>query len=147
MARILVIDDDIPLSRLLEEQLTDQGFEVESAALAKEGLEMAVKSPPDLILLDLMLPDETGFQTCGKLRQNAETQSVPILMMSSVLKIPSQHALGRIMGANDSIEKPFAMSEVTERIHALLNPAGVTLISGDEQAAQEPPPWRRRSHR
>ena len=120
MARVLVIDDDVLLSRLLTEYLTHEGFEVTSASLATEGLEKALKDPPDLIMLDVMLPDATGFQTCGTLRKNPQTHFVPVIMMSSAARLPSQQSLGRLMGANDYVLKPLDLIATGDRVHSLL---------------------------
>jgi DNA-binding response OmpR family regulator len=120
MARILVIDDDVLLSQLLKEHLTQEGFEVTSASLAAEGLEKALTNPPDLIMLDVMLPDATGYQTCGTLRKNPQTHFVPIIMMSSAARHPGQQSLGRLMGANDYMLKPLDLTETGDRVHSLI---------------------------
>ena len=65
--------------------------------MAADGLALAKKKNPDVILLDVMLPDATGFQTCGKYRQDAQTQHTPIIMMSGTARFTSQQAIGRMM--------------------------------------------------
>src|SRR5581483_4312436 len=100
MKRILIIDDDVVLSGLLKDHLSGQGFEVTSCARADEGFAKATTTEPHLIMLDLMLPDATGYQVCGKLRETPQTRAIPILMMSSSARHPNQQAIGRMMGAS-----------------------------------------------
>jgi len=121
MARILIIDDDVLLIRLLEQHLKSKGFEVASACYVGEGLEMAVAIMPDLIMLDLLLPDATGYQACGILRQHPQTKLIPIIMMTSAARLPSQHRIGRLMGADEYLVKPLDLIDVENKIQALLN--------------------------
>ena len=123
MVRILVIDDDVVLCRLLREHFSEEGLEVTVASLSQEGLKMATQSPPDLILLDIMLPDETGYQTCGKLRRHLQTRGTPIIMMSHAGALPNQRALGQLMGANDFLPKPLNIIDLGDKVHELLGKA------------------------
>ena len=120
MPSILIIEDDVALSRLLLDHFSQSGFGVRMANCGDEGLSMALQRPPDLILLDVMLPDFTGYQVCGKLRQSTPTQFVPIVMMTAVAGHPRQQALGRLMGANDYLLKPFTIMELFSRVNSLL---------------------------
>jgi DNA-binding response OmpR family regulator len=121
MPHLLIIDDDVMLLKLLKDHFTEEGYEVTTAAFAQEGLQKALDRRPDLVLLDLMLPDGTGYQTCIRLRRNLETHSTPIIMMSSVARLPSQHAIGRLMGANAYMVKPLNLIETGDCVRALLN--------------------------
>jgi DNA-binding response OmpR family regulator len=121
MAHILIIDDDEILTDLLKDHLTQAGHEVTTAGLSEEGLRKAIEHQPDLIMLDLMLPDGTGYQTCGKLRQIWKTRSVPIIMMSSSARLASQHSIGRMMGVNAYMMKPLNLIETGDCVNALLN--------------------------
>src|SRR5437870_1860980 len=107
MARILVIDDDLMVLRLLQEHLSKEGYEVRTVSQAEEGYAVAIKTPPDLILLDVNLPDATGFQMVGRFRKHPVTQAIPIIIMTGTARWPNQQAIGRRMGANDYILKPF----------------------------------------
>jgi len=120
MARILIIDDDLMLTKLLNDHFTQMGHEVFSACFAAEGLQMVLQHQPDLIMLDLILPDSTGYQVCGKLRQNWRTHSIPIIMMSSMPRLPSQHAIERLMGASASMVKPLNLIETGDCVNTLL---------------------------
>lgn len=120
MARVLIIDDDVIVSRLLEEHLSNEGYEVTAVPRAEQGFAMAVESPPDLILLDVFLPDATGFQMCGRFRAHAVTQAIPIIMITGAARWPNQQAIGKQMGANEYILKPFDVIQVGERVHSLL---------------------------
>jgi DNA-binding response OmpR family regulator len=120
MSRLLVIDDDPTITRLLEEHLSNEGHEVTSAHLAEEGFKQATSKPPELIFLDIMLPDATGFQIAGRLRENPVTQSIPIIMMTGAARFPNQQQIGKRMGANDYILKPFNVLELGDRVHRLI---------------------------
>lgn len=120
MARILLIDDDVAFTRALEEHLRHEGFDVSTAAFGADGVSMALNQPPDLTMVDLMLPDETGYQVCGKLRQSPATKSMPIIMMTGSTRLPSQQALSRLMGADDYLPKPFRFFDASDRVHRLL---------------------------
>jgi len=85
MARVLIIDDDDMIRRLLQEHLSNEGYDVVAAPTAEEGYLLALADPPDLILLDVNLPDATGFQMCGRFRQNPATKSIPIIMMTGAV--------------------------------------------------------------
>src|SRR5438105_10598699 len=105
MANVLVIDDDEDVTRLLEAQLGEQGHRVTVAHHGDEGMAKAFSAAPDLIMLDVFLPDSTGFQICSQIRKNAMTHSVPIIMMTGADRFPNQQAFGPERGANEYIFK------------------------------------------
>jgi CheY-like chemotaxis protein len=124
MARILVIDDDVMLTLLLSEHLSLEGHQVISAHLGEEGVTAALTAPPDLVLLDVALPDATGFQVCGRLRQNPATRAIPIIMMTGTAKHPSQQSIGKkIMGADDYLLKPLDIAQLSKMIQKVLSAA------------------------
>jgi DNA-binding response OmpR family regulator len=131
LGRILIIDDDPMVCRLLQEHLTNEGYEVDMANQAEEGFERVLNKPPDLILLDVNMPDATGFQICGRLKQCPETHAIPIIMMTGAARFPNQQEIGRWMGASEYILKPFNVIEVGERIRRLI---------GTQQEASTPFP-------
>ncbi len=133
-SRVLVIDDDAMITKLLEEHLSNEGCEVEAVHMAEEGFAKAVESPPDLILLDVMLPDATGFQMLGRFRQNPATHSVPIIMMTGSAKNANQKDIGKNMGANDYVLKPFSMIEIGEKVHHLLKTSPAKYHAPSESA-------------
>ncbi len=122
MAKVLIIDDDSHVSNLLKSHLSEEGYEVVVAHRAIEGLTMADSTSPDLILLDVMLPDATGFQLCKELRRRPKTQGTPILMMSGVARYPNQKEFGLERGANEYILKPFKIFAVGEMVNNYIRP-------------------------
>src|SRR3954467_722670 len=107
MANVLVIDDDPSLTHLLSLHLSDEGHRVQAFQRGSDGLDAALREPPDLILLDVMLPDITGFQLCSKLRLNSQTKRIPIIMMTGVARYPNQRAFAMERGADEYLLKPF----------------------------------------
>ena len=91
-----------------------------TVGMAEEGFAAAVKTSPDLIFLDVMLPDATGFQTLGRLRENPVTKVIPIIMMSGTARYDNQITIGKSMGANAYIVKPFNVVEVGEQARVLM---------------------------
>ncbi len=129
---ILVIDDEAQMRRLLDITLQMQGYSVSQAATAKEGLILAANHPPDLILLDLGLPDKSGLEVLTSLRQ---WYTAPVMILSV------QHDEEAIVtaldkGANDYLSKPFRTGELLARIRSALRTAqteeGDSVIGGSE---------------
>jgi two-component system, OmpR family, KDP operon response regulator KdpE len=118
--RILVVDDERPIRRALEVTLTKAGYRVETATNGDEALTAAALTPPDLVILDLMLPDADGADVCRQLR---DWLAAPILLISAVGdeadKIRALDA-----GADDYVTKPFSPGELLARCRALLRRAG-----------------------
>lgn len=115
-AAILVIDDEVQIRRLLEITLESNNFNVESADTAKEGLRIAANHPPDLIILDLGLPDENGHDVLKKLR---EWYTNPILILS-VQSSEEDIVKALDNGANDYLIKPFRTGELLARIRSAI---------------------------
>jgi len=114
--RVLIVEDDLVLRETLSYNLIRQGYEVTTAADGKRGVELAQRTRPDLILLDIMLPGIDGFEVCRVLRQET---NAPIIMLTArddeVDKI-----VGLEVGADDYLTKPFSMRELLARIKAQL---------------------------
>ncbi len=138
-ARVLIIDDDLMVTRLLQEHLYNEGYDVESFHMAEQGLAGAVKNPPDLIMLDVNLPDATGFQVCGKLREHPKTQGLPIIMMSGDARSTSQQAIGKQLGANEYVLKPLDIVSVGDRVHSYIGTKRVRRKSPLNESAIEQP--------
>lgn len=113
--QILVVDDQPSNLRFLSNLLTDRGYQVKRARSGSLALSAALTSPPNLILLDVMLPDLSGYEVCQKLQENESTQSIPIIFLS-VLDEVSSKLKAFNMGGVDYITKPFQSEEVLMRI-------------------------------
>lgn len=119
--KILVVEDENAIRYLLRENLEYEGYEVMEAGNGVEGLEMAERNAPDLILLDLMLPNMSGMEVCKRLRSTGNT--VPVIMLTSRSQ-QMDKVIGLKAGADDYITKPFDILELTARIEALLRRTG-----------------------
>lgn len=115
-ARVLVIDDDEGVTSFLQRALAYAGFEVEVAASGAEGLERARARPPDVVVLDVLMPGLDGFAVCRQLRQASD---VPILMLTARDEV-ADRVRGLEYGADDYLVKPFALEELIARLRALL---------------------------
>lgn len=115
-ARILLVDDERAIVDSLRYALEKEGYDVLDAGEGSEALELARKSSPDLILLDIMLPGMSGFEICRVLRQES---TVPILMLTARGDEPDR-VVGLDLGADDYITKPFSLREVLARVRAAL---------------------------
>ena len=115
--KILVIDDDPRLRDLLVRYLTEQGFQVQALADARDLDKKLQRDPPHLLVLDLMLPGEDGLAVCRRLRGAGET--VPIIMLTAKGE-DVDRIVGLEMGADDYLPKPFNPRELVARIHAVL---------------------------
>jgi DNA-binding response OmpR family regulator len=114
-----VVEDDPELVELLSFNLQKAGFAIGTAADGVEALKKARSAAPDLILLDLMLPELDGFAVCEILRHDPATASIPIIMLTAASSRLSRLA-GFEAGANDYITKPFSLKQLVSRVTALL---------------------------
>ncbi|HVU18921.1 MAG TPA: response regulator [Candidatus Didemnitutus sp.] len=115
-AHILAVDDEPELTELISYHLGRVGHHVATAANGWEALDQIGRQRPDLILLDLMLPDLDGFGVCEILRRDARTATIPIIIISAWASIDSRH-LGLELGALDYITKPFSPQELVRRVN------------------------------
>lgn len=115
-ARILVIDDDAELVEMLSLWLTDRGFEVLTARNGYDGLRCLYQHQPDLIILDILLPDLDGWEVCRRLRQMCDT---PVIVLSARSEV-GERVRGLELGADDYVTKPFDIVELDARIKAAL---------------------------
>lgn len=119
MANILVVEDEKDLQEVLDYNLRRAGHDVAAALRGDEGLRLARTARPDLILLDLMLPDLSGMEVCKALKRDAKTASIPILMLTARGE-EIDRVLGFELGADDYVVKPFSVRELLLRIEAIL---------------------------
>ncbi len=117
--RILAVDDEIKNLALLEAILSPLGYEVEKAQSGKEALARVEASPPDMILLDIMMPDMTGYEVCKRLKSEESTQIIPIVMITALVDKESRVS-GIQAGADDFLTKPVNKIELTARVKNLL---------------------------
>jgi len=119
LSKILVIDDDPMAVRLIELSLSAAGFEVVTAASAMEGLRAVRTERPDLVLLDIMMPDMDGVEMCRHLRGHSDTAHIPIILLSAKTQLDDK-IRGLRAGADDYITKPAEPREVIARVEAVL---------------------------
>ena len=119
MARILVIDDEHDLQKVLAYNLKNVGHDVDVADQGRDAIELIKKRRPELVILDLMLPDMSGTDVCRALKRNPETQSIPVVMLTAKGE-EVDRVVGFELGAEDYIVKPFSVRELLLRVGAIL---------------------------
>ncbi len=117
--KILIADDDVETLRLIGLMLQRQGFEIAAATNGAQALEMAQTASPDLIILDVMMPDVDGYQVTRQLRQDAATAEIPILMFTAKSQLEDKLE-GFDAGADDYLTKPTQPRELIAHINKLL---------------------------
>lgn len=116
MQKVLIVDDEVEIASIVSEFLNMNGFENQTAYDGIQALEMFDQFQPDIILLDIMLPEIDGIEVCKKIRQKS---TVPIIMVSAK-RSDYDKILGLGLGADDYVSKPFSMIELISRIKAQL---------------------------
>jgi phosphate regulon transcriptional regulator PhoB len=119
MKRIMIIEDDRDIVELVRYNLANEGFQVTAAADGSAGLAGVKKTPPDLLLLDLMLPRLSGLEICKEIRRDASLNRLPILMLTA-RGDEADRVVGLELGADDYVTKPFSPRELVARVKALL---------------------------
>jgi DNA-binding response OmpR family regulator len=117
--RIVLVEDDADLGSTLTAALEKEGFQLDHQVTGREGLDAILGNPPDLVLLDLNLPDLDGLSLCRELRETEAVRDLPIIMLTARVE-ESDRVLGLDLGADDYITKPFSLRELKSRIRALL---------------------------
>ncbi len=117
--RIVIIEDEADIVEMVRYNFRKEGFEVESYARGKEGLEAVRRTPPDLLLLDIMLPDEDGFAICRRLRADDRLRSLPVIFLTARGE-EIDRIVGLEIGADDYVVKPFSPRELVARVKAIL---------------------------
>lgn len=116
---IFIIDDDEQVSRILEILLTQEGFRVGSSTDSEQGLEAVKNEPPDLVILDIMMPKKTGLDLMEEIRAERRTSDVPILFLSAIKQ--EETIVKALKGADDYVVKPIGSLELKERVHKILD--------------------------
>lgn len=119
MNKILVVDDDIAINELIKINLELWGYEVLNAFDGIQGYTLAKQETPDLIILDVMMPDVDGFTVAKRVRENDSTKKIPILMLTAMGQLEDK-VKGFDIGVDDYLVKPFEMEELKVRVRALL---------------------------
>ncbi|MDX2054925.1 MAG: response regulator [Polyangiaceae bacterium] len=119
MTQILVVEDERDIADVLDYNLTNAGYEVLAAACGQDGLKLARARKPDLVLLDLMLPDISGTEVCRALKDDPNTRGLPVIMVSARGE-EIDRVVGFELGVEDYVTKPFSMRELLLRIKAVL---------------------------
>jgi two-component system phosphate regulon response regulator PhoB len=117
--RILVVEDEPDLLALVRINLEQGGFEVETAENGNDALAALRRAPPDLMILDLMLPDVPGTEICRRVRGSAEHSELPVIMLTAKAD-EVDRVVGLELGADDYVTKPFSPRELTLRVRAVL---------------------------
>jgi len=125
--RILVVDDESINLKLVSRLLEMEGYEVITAQSGDASLRLIEQSPPDMALLDVMMPDMDGYELCRRLRQNPRTAGIPIVMLTALVD-ENERLKGIEAGADDCLPKPFDVELLRARLARLLhdrNPGGM----------------------
>ncbi len=132
-SRVLVVDDDLTIAEVVADYLRDAGLETRHAADGQSALSLAEEWPPDLVVLDLMLPGIDGLEVCRRLRAARDSQQpLPVIMLTA-LGEEGDRVLGLETGADDYVTKPFSPRELTLRVQAVLRRAAAA------ESETEPP--------
>jgi phosphate regulon transcriptional regulator PhoB len=117
--KILIVEDDHDIVEMVKYNLKEQGYVTVSAFNGKQGIKLAEKEQPDLIILDIMLPVVDGFEVCRTLKNNRTTANIPIIILSAKSQ-ETDKVVGLELGADDYVTKPFSPRELIARIRAIL---------------------------
>ncbi len=128
---VLLVEDEPDLNQTVAFNLDSEGYSVESAFNGKDALKLIEEKTPDLILLDLMLPDMSGLEICRILRSSKKTKNIPIMMVTAKGE-EIDRIVGFELGADDYIVKPFSIREFMLRVAAMLKRSG-DKINNDEE--------------
>lgn len=131
--RILVVEDEAALATLLSYNLEKAGFAVAVAATGEDALLGLAEDPPDLVLLDWMLPHVSGIEVCRRIRRAPETRDLPVIMLTARGE-EADRIRGLDVGADDYVSKPFSPGELIARIRALLRRARPALTAEELRA-------------
>jgi phosphate regulon transcriptional regulator PhoB len=116
--RVLVVEDERDVADLIRYNLTKEGYDVVVAPTGADALKQAREVHPDLVLLDIMVPQLNGWEVCRRLKQDVETKNIPVIMVTGRVE-EGDKVLGFEMGADDYVTKPFSPRELLARIRAV----------------------------
>jgi phosphate regulon transcriptional regulator PhoB len=116
--RVLVVEDERDVAELLRYNLSKDGYDVVLAANGSDAVKQAHEAHPDVVLLDIMVPQLNGWEICRRLKQDAETRAIPVIMVTGRVE-EGDKVLGFEVGADDYVTKPFSFRELLARIRAV----------------------------
>jgi len=122
MARVLIVEDEADIAELLRFSLELEGHEAVLAPTGAAALEQIARRPPDVVLLDLMLPDVPGTRICRRLKEDPRTKDIPVVIVSSLAR-EQERVKALEIGADDFVTKPFSIRELMLRLAAVLRRA------------------------
>ena len=128
-SRILVVDDEADISTILSVTLRRAGFEVETAGDGLEAIDQIRRQPPDLVILDVMMPRADGLETLKRIREHAPTAQLPVIMLTAKAQLADK-IQGFDRGADDYVAKPFEPSEMLARVQSLLKRTALARLTG-----------------
>jgi len=123
MERVLIVDDDPDIQKLVSYNLAQAGYQVITAATGLAALNAVEGLPPDLIILDIMLPDLDGLEVCRRIRQQEKTRRIPIIMLTARTQ-EVDRVVGFELGADDYVMKPFSPRELVLRVKSIFRRMG-----------------------
>ncbi len=119
--KILVVDDELIIVKMLEKGLSRQGYEVSTANDGVQALHRVRQNRPDLIILDIMMPNMDGTEVAGRLREEEETKAIPIIFLSALWDDQKQEkGVGEQAGLNVGIAKPFQLDQILAKVRELI---------------------------
>jgi len=121
--RVVIIEDEADIVEMVRYNFLKEGFDIESFARGRDGLEALRRSPPDLLLLDIMLPDQDGFSICKQVRADERLKSLPVIFLTARGE-EVDRVVGLEIGADDYVVKPFSPRELVARASAVLRRQG-----------------------
>jgi class 3 adenylate cyclase len=133
---VLVVDDEEQNRMLLRDSLEAHGYEIEEAENGETALQRAAERPPDVVLLDVMMPGMDGFEVCRRLKKGAETASIPVLMVTA-LSDRKERMMGVAAGANDFLNKPVDLLDLTLRVRNAVHTRHLFIQLQSEQEKSE----------
>jgi len=119
LERVLVVEDEPDVAELIRYNLAKEGYEVSVSGSGGDALRLAREARPELILLDIMVPQLNGWEVCRRLKQDPETRAIPVIMVTGRVE-EGDKVLGFEMGADDYVTKPFSPRELLARVRAVL---------------------------
>ena len=129
--RVLVVEDEADVAEMIRYNLSKEGYDVRLAANGTDALRLVKEAKPDVILLDIMVPQLNGWEICRRLKQDRETAAIPVIMVSGRVE-EGDKVLGFEMGADDYVTKPFSPRELLARVRAVTRRGRLT----DQDAGQ-----------